>query len=662
MRLRSSFLAKITMSAITSSLLAQTVFAHQAYSDSSMNMQHPTYYDNYSAHPDYLKAATEQAKALMDMQNMMYEKYKKVEYKVLANPQAALDVLIQLGNSNELSLSHNLVPAEEAGKPKYALDIKYSRNMNIGEVAFVSMSDNSKGQATATVTVHESARTNPFVLLESFVNLNQIFDISSISGNKTLIAKGKNLHHHNYEALHTTIESLSHTLGLTMSTGGNASYGITSTMELLELKANADAGSITAKRALAERQLSITQTIRMNLASFTPIKKLSEDKKLSYLAEYAKLKGVSFDAKMSYADALMSVQDQIDLREKRQMEALNASAKLEVRRQNKEMEAGAAQREEVVKTKSLSEMVKANDRAGVADAMEKIFPWAIMEPTEKTFWRDYIDAIRHPNYEGAHILFRGMDEQEKFQEVRDAKGKVVSGGLFSKRLTAGSGSHFYKLKGLQKTFETFGTDGVSRYDGGKQISPLVQPHTLTKMMSNHASNPNGSPFISLSYDLQIAKQFGTGKITVTGEVVPAVTDKRVLTLLETNASGGIVTLHIDKRRTLVNTISGFNGELEVLASMLIFPDEVLYMEKGVSLFVNSKDGGFLGSIDRISTEDYYKNARRIVYQKTGIILPEDYRDYAKEGQKSFQGGLSAMQELFSRTNPNKPMSCSKVFK
>ncbi|QDK43993.1 hypothetical protein DOM22_01855 [Bdellovibrio sp. ZAP7] len=657
MRLRSSFLAKITLAAITSSLLSQAVFAQHHQPDMDMNSHHSSY--NYLNDANYKAIAAQQAKKMMEAQNKIYEEYKKVEYKVLANPQGALDVLIHVGNSGVMSLAHTMLPGEESGKSKYTLDVKYSRNMPAGEVAFVSMTDNSKGQATAIVTVHESAKTNPFVLLESLVSLNQIFDVTSIIGTKTTIAHGKTLHHHNYEALLTTFQSLTHTLGMTISSGGNSSYGITSTMELLELKANADAGSITSKRAMAERAMALTQVVRMNTNSFTPLKNLTDDQKMAALAEYAKLKGVSVDTKQSYAEALASVQDQIDLREKRQMESLNSAAKLEVRKQNKELEATAAQREEVVQTKSLSEMVKANDRAGVADAMEKIFPWAIMEPTEKTFWRDYVDAIRHPNYEGAQILFRGMDEDEKLQEVRDSKGKIIGGGLFSKRLTAGSGSHLYKLKGLQKTFETFGTNGVNT--SGKPISPLIQPHTLSKMMSNHAGNPAGSPFISLSYDLQVAHQFGTGKVIIEDDTIPESTDKKMMALRDTNASGGIVTLRIDKRRTLVNTISGFNGELEVLASMLIFPDEVLYMEKGVQLMVTQKNGPFLGSSIRMTPDEYYKNARSIVYQKTGINLPEDYRTYAKEGQKSFQSGLTRMQDLFSRANPNKPMSCSKVF-
>jgi hypothetical protein len=656
MRLRSSFLAKITLAAITSSLFSQAVLAEHHHSGVTTYV-HPAYY-NYST-ADYQAMAAEQAKQMMDANNKIYSEYKKIEAKVLANPMSSLDALIQLGNHNPLiSMQHHSLPPEDLAKPKYTLDIKYSKNMPAGEVAFLSMSDNSKDKATVTVTVHESARTNPFVLLESLVNLNLVFDLNAIQGNKTTIAPGTNLHHHNYSALHMTFQSLTHSLGLKQLTGTNTGFGVGSTLELLELKANADAGSITSQRALAERAANLTQSIRMNTASFTPLSSLTDDKKMLALIEYARLKDVAIDKTQSYSNALTSVQDQIDLREKRQLETLNASAKIELRKQTAALDSGAPEREQIVQTKSLSEMVKANDRAGVADAMEKMFPWAIMEPTEKVFWRDYVDAIRNPNYEGAQILFRGMDSDEKLQEVRDSNGRLIGGGLFSKRLTAGSGSHFYKLKGLRKTFETFGTSGVNSKE---QISPLVQPHTLSKMMSNHAANPNGSPFISLTYDLQIAYGFGTGSIKVDTPKAPGLQDKKMKVLMESNAAGGLVTLRIDKRRTLVNTISGFNGELEVLASMLIFPDEVLYMEKGVQVSVVGKEGNFIDSIYRISADDYYKNARSIVYQKAGIILPETFQEYAKQGEKKFQTGLTGMQDLFSRTNPNKPMSCSKVF-
>ena len=661
MRLRNSFLAKVAFAALTSSMLSQTVFAqHHSAMDMSM---HPAYYD-YTSSANYKAAAAQQAKDMMDLNNKLYAEYKKIESKILGNPQSSLDALIHLGNNNPLTIMqhHNQyppVPSEETGsKAKYSLDVKYGKNLPTGEVANLSMSESSKGIATVTVTVHESARTNPFVLLEALVHLNQVFDYGNIQGNKTSVAHGMNLHHHNYMALHTTFESLSKSLGLTLDPSGNPSYGIASTMELLELKANADAGSMTSQRALAQINLGLTQSIRMNTASFKPLLVLSDDKKMAALTEYARLKGVSIDSKQPYSTALANVQDQIDLREKRQMDTLNANAKIEVRKQNLALEKGATEREQIVQSKSLSEMVKANDRTGVADAMDKMLPWAIMEPTEKTFWRDYVDAIRNPNYEGADILFRGMDTDEKLQEVRDAKGKIVSGGLFSKRLTAGSGSHFYKLKGLPKTFETFGTNGVH---SGKQISPLVQPHTLSRMMSNHANNPAGSPFISLTYDLQIAHQFSAGKVVMNTDKMPAPDSKEVLAALDKNVSGGIVTLRIDKRRTLVNTISGFNGELEVLASMLIFPDEVLYMEKGVQMSVTKGTDSYIGQIDRLTKEQYYKNARSIVYQKTGINLPETYQEYAKLGETRFQTGLTGMQDLFSRTNPQAAMSCSKVF-
>jgi hypothetical protein len=95
--------------------------------------------------------------------------------------------------------------------------------------------------------------------------------------------------------------------------------------------------------------------------------------------------------------------------------------------------------------------------------------------------------------------------------------------------------------------------------------------------------------------------------------------------------------------------------------MLIFPDEVLYMEKGVQLMVTKGKDGFIGQLDRLTKDEYYKNARSIVYQKTGINLPETYQEYAKQGEMKFQAGLTEMQDLFSRTSPNKAMSCSKVF-
>jgi hypothetical protein len=417
-----------------------------------------------------------------------------------------------------------------------------------------------------------------------------------------------------------------------------------------ELRANAAAGSILAQRKLTEVDANSFQAVKRSFAKFLPLKNMDETQKKSALLEYAQLKGVQI-ASGSYDVMLQSLQDQMDLKNKRQLDALNIAAKKVYRQQMDEYKAGAAEREEVVQTKSLPEMVKANDRAGVADAMEKMLPWSIMEPSEKLFWRDYVDAIRTPNYENAPILFRGIDKQEKLQAVTDSKGNVIGGGLFSKRLTAGSGSHLFKLKGLVETFETFGTDGVNQK---KAVSPLNQPHTLTKMMLNHAMNPQGSPFISLSFDLQVAFNFGGGDVLKAES--PEKMAKQLPAFLNSNASGGVATIRMDKRRIITNSVSMFKNEVEVLASMLIFPDEVLLLEKGVTYITDKYT-----YVNRITPDQYYEKARSVVYQKTGVVLPLTYQEQANKGTKAFFDGLNEMEARLRRVNPNQPMMCSKVF-
>ena len=345
--------------------------------------------------------------------------------------------------------------------------------------------------------------------------------------------------------------------------------------------------------------------------------------------------------------------DAIDLRNKKKMDSLNALAKKTYQQQVSRYKENSGHREMISQGPALNEMVKANDREGVAKAMEVMLPWDIMEPTEKVFWTDFVEAVRRPNYTKAQILFRGIDAEEKFQAVTDSKGNIVGGGLLSKRLTAGSGSHFFKLKGLPDTFETFGTYGVAVK---KRVSPLTQPHTLTKMMLNHATDPAGSPFISLSYSLNTAFAFGAGKALQAKD--QADYEQQVAKLMKSNASGGVATIRIDPRRLLVNSVSNFTSEREVLASMFIFPDEVVYLEKGVQ--IPSMIGTEYKYDPRVTQEEYYARARAAVLEKTGIVLPETP---AQDGNyKDFIGGLKDMEKLFSRVSVEKINRCERIFK
>ena len=539
-------------------------------------------------------------------------------------------------------------------------DSQYSAKMPVGEISDLGLSQKD-GRVFVTITAHESARRNPFVLLESLISLNNVASLDAISASKMTMKHGTSFKHHGFDAFHSVYYSLANTLGLASQNSYDHSTGqlvgeVFTPIELGELKANAEGGSILSKRKIAELNAQHFQLVKLSLPKYLPLKSMTENQKKAALIEYAGLKGIKL-ADGSYEVMMKTFQDQVDLSQKRQLETLNAQAKKTYQAQIQKYKDGAAEREQVIKTKSLPDMIKANDREGVAQAMEKMLPWSIMEPTEESFWKDFVDSIRSPNYDKSPILFRGMDANEKLQAVTDSTGKIVSGGLFSKRLTAGSGSHLFKLKGLPETFESFGTKGNFEY---RRISPLNTPHTLTKMMINHAMDPRGSPFISLTYDLSIAYQFGSGNIFEPKDTKNI--EKAKAAYLNSNASGGVITVRIDPRRLITNSVSGFTNELEVLASMFIFPDEVLYMQKGVSYSEANQNA--LSNAPELKTpiEEYYKNARSVVFKKTGVNLPESYEEYmAKSGQKAFYSGLIDVENRFEKAAGKSAPMCSKIF-
>lgn len=230
----------------------------------------------------------------------------------------------------------------------------------------------------------------------------------------------------------------------------------------------------------------------------------------------------------------------------------------------------------------------------------------------------------------------------------------LGGGMLSKRLTAGSGSHFLKLQGLPETFETFGTyGGQSR----TRVSPLNQPHLLSSMMLNHAGNPVGSPFISLTYSLGVATGFALGAFKDSADETEF--KKNYQEALKGSISGGLATVVMDPRRVLVNTISPFKSEVEVLASMFIFPDEIVYLVKGFS--VVGKVGDAYKNVDRMSKEEYYANARDAVFKKTGSLLPQTHAELANRGFGSFKKGVVALNKIFERAHSGSASSCERIF-
>lgn len=667
MTLRKTFLTKMMMTAV---LGMQMVAPVKAVAWGGPPHSHDSHHYNYegdgydpeSDHPGYNVAFTK-------------EHIKKFEAAILSNPHSALDQLVAVAN-------HNFKNAKN-GTSQLEITVNYSTQLPPGQTTELTLSPTSlsSDKVNLQLTVHPSVRKNPYTLLDALIQLQTMYNLENIATYETNEIKHPDIKKHNLHPVHHSMAywslinyhmitySLAQSLGLPKEALSNHGHGTQlnwmleqlTPLEYLETDANAKGGSVFAQRRLVDKASKNFQLFKQGLNTFTPIQKLTDDQKKQYWMEYAAAKGVTLSATDTYEVSRKKLIDQLDLANKKSLDSLNIRATQTYKQQVQNYKAGGAERDVVVKTKSLPDMLKANDREGVAQAMEKMLPWAIMEPTEKSFWTDFVDSIRHPNYANATIMFRGIDADEKLQAVTDNTGKVISGALLSKRLTAGSGSHLFKLRGLPETFETFGTSGVNLQ---KRVSPLTQPHTLTKMMLNHANSPNGSPFISMTYDLDIAKNFSTGSTLETTDV--ATFEKIKNQFLTSNKAGGIATVRIDPRRLLINSTSTYIGELEVLASMFIFPDEVLYLEKGTNYTVSFSKPASDNYDDRmkyiqVSAEDYYKRARQAVYEKTGIMMPENYEDVKNMGETQFRLGINNMEERFVKVSGQAGLRCDKVF-
>lgn len=298
-----------------------------------------------------------------------------------------------------------------------------------------------------TILVNESAKKNPFIMLESLIQIGKMYSLSNVAYYDDE-GKGQWVHskhpHHAPQYVYTPKEisySLETSLGVPSLIHHHSepihgldhnviseSAKLLSPVEMIELLTNAKAGSIFAQRRLAELDASNFVLLKRALKTFKPLQKLSEEEKKVALIAYAKTKEVSLSSTESYEISLKKLIDAVDKKQKDLSDTLGRKAKQVYKEQQQEYKAGAAVRKLLSEGPALNEMIKANDREGVASAMEKMLPWSIMEPTEKVFWQDFVDAIRKPNYENAEVMFRGIDANEKFQALKDAAGNVIGGG------------------------------------------------------------------------------------------------------------------------------------------------------------------------------------------------------------------------------------------
>ncbi len=604
-----------------------------------------------------------------------YKMLKKFISKLQSNPSEIFESIVSFINGN----------FETELKDSYEIRLNYRPSSNqkpIVDLQFPVLSHNN--QFTLDIIVDERVKTNEFFKLKALVELNSLFPIFSYVAteyvkkhpSETKITKPT---HHQPTVDNFSSEFKELNISMQKSLGLINKHSSTrpamSDVNYMEVLANARAGSVYSQKMISDYNVYNTNIFTDSFEQYIGIKKLNDSDKKTQLIEFAKANGLILDAILEYDQLKLNLVDHLKSLAKNQNERALLAAQQKYKEDVKKYKSYSETRKQIVENYKLSELVLNNDRAKVAELLNQMLPWDLMEPTEKSFWTGFISAIRKPDYSKSELLYRGLDGDEKMQLRVTKDNQIESAAIFSKRLTAGSGSHFFKLLGLPETFEKFGTSGN---EAAKK--PFIEAHSVTNMMLNHANNPNGSPFISLSYSPQVAYGFATGSIlTIKSK---ATIGKEVAKYKTTNASGGFVALRIDPRRLLVNSISFFEGELEVLASLLIFPDEIVHLEKGVNFDINIKkdpsviaqeklNSGYVYEYENIDSEKYQLSLSKLITKIDSVDRQSNPKLFFNKNNevhpelakvKKFQHGLTLIQNLFARVSPAQFQICRDVFR
>lgn len=274
----------------------------------------------------------------------------------------------------------------------------------------------------------------------------------------------------------------------------------------------------------------------------------------------------------------------------------------------------------------LNDLILNNDRKAVARMIEAYLPWAVMEPVEAESWRVWLNAIEKPDLTKTTVAFRGIDyDTDKIQRRQTPQGEVF--GFMSTILTKNQGNYTRRLRSLS----------TNRLKNGDLMARENSPYKSIKIadqMQAHASDPVASNFLSFTFHPEIATAFG-GK-NKNGK-----------------PNGGLLAVRIDSRRLIPNIISDF-GEFELLAPLIIFPDEVVRYQEGVFSVHMQEYKDFVQDISNIAKIEFSKikghDLKDIMFNENKSL----HQNYSERGLKFFTevlGKVSARQVI---------NSCSKV--
>ena len=258
------------------------------------------------------------------------------------------------------------------------------------------------------------------------------------------------------------------------------------------------------------------------------------------------------------------------------------------------------------------DLVAKNDRKGVKKLLENYLPWELMEPSEKTSWINWLDAMEKPIKANRQLVFRGMYDDV----IHKNEEKEVY--LFSTLINKNQGNYNRRLRSLTTFREKPFSIKYLRLNDREipYITKGVLSSSITTMMYNHSVEALGSPFLSTA-NLDVAMKFGPRQL------------------------GAFL---IDERRLMPNPLpdSKYTYQHERLVPLVIFPDEVVHFHD-----YKADDQG----ISIVKPEIRKAHFKATLEKKLGRAITKEEASGYKSNGEFLDYGFKRLKNLFTPSRP-----------
>jgi hypothetical protein len=306
----------------------------------------------------------------------------------------------------------------------------------------------------------------------------------------------------------------------------------------------------------------------------------------------------------------------------------------------------------VPEEKQFRYLVSIGDRKGAADLLESYLPWEEMAPFEKRYWETHLDVIRNPAPLSERvIIYRGIDDDMIQTPIEAGKKLSQEDAILNQKIfvmstlmTKNQGSWNRRLRSLTAMYEKFiGAIPVPNSD--KYTSEFAKAARITTLFKNHATQPNGSPFLSFTPSFPAANEFGKNRISA---------------------------YLIDPRALEFNYGSKYDYEKEYLLPLATFPDEIVAvhdvnvhpsadgeLEKMIQTFIIENLERKLGDAEGITT---YKKAAENSKKFFGPMVTMQFDDQAiKEKTAALADKIAKLPKVDPNRSVERCVDIIKVF-